>query len=183
MPGFSIHIAVAKQYKNKYPNEIKDEKEFIKGTIAPDLNEEMDEISKDKSKTHYGVWGNYKVEVNIDRFLEDEKVKIQDDYWKGYFLHLLTDYYFYNVDFKEELEQIIQNQDKFYYDYDCINQFIIPEYKIEIIQNIKKYMDFIEGSPKYLKKDKIIEFIEKISSLDINEQTKIIQKYGMKGIK
>ena len=37
MPGFVIHIAVAKEYINKHKNEIKDEKEFLNGVVAPDL--------------------------------------------------------------------------------------------------------------------------------------------------
>jgi len=54
MPGFTIHIAVAKRYIEKHKSEIKSEEEFIKGAIAPDMNEKMDEIAQDKSKTHYG---------------------------------------------------------------------------------------------------------------------------------
>ncbi len=96
MPGFTIHIAIAKEYVEKHKNEIKNENEFIEGTIAPDLNEEMTEIAKNKSVTHYGKWGKYQVETNIKEFLEDEKVKIDKDYWKGYLLHLIVDHYFYN---------------------------------------------------------------------------------------
>ena len=48
MPGFTIHIAITKEYVEKHKNEIKNENEFIEGTIAPDLNEEMTEIAKNK---------------------------------------------------------------------------------------------------------------------------------------
>lgn len=36
MPGFTIHIAVAKEYIKKHKDEIKNEEEFIKGIIDPD---------------------------------------------------------------------------------------------------------------------------------------------------
>ena len=183
MPGFVIHIAIAKQYIKKHKNEIKDEKEFIKGIIKPDLNEEFTEVIKNKSTTHYGAWGNYEITTNIDQFLKDEKVDIKNDYWKGYLLHLLSDHYFYNIDFNEEMKQIIENNDKFYYDYDCLNKTLINKYEIEQMQNIKKYMNFFDGEPKYLKIDRIIRFIEKISDFNIEEQIKIIEEKGMEGLK
>lgn len=36
MPGFTIHIAIAKEYAKKHEKEIKSMDEFIEGTIAPD---------------------------------------------------------------------------------------------------------------------------------------------------
>lgn len=38
MAGFTIHLAVAKQYNKKHPQQIKNMNEFFKGTLAPDLN-------------------------------------------------------------------------------------------------------------------------------------------------
>lgn len=49
MASFTIHIAVAKNIIKKNKNEIKDYKDFIDGTIAPDL-------STDKNISHYGIW-------------------------------------------------------------------------------------------------------------------------------
>ena len=46
MPGYVIHIAIATQYIKKH-NNIKNEEEFIKGTIYPDSVSE-------KKLTHYG---------------------------------------------------------------------------------------------------------------------------------
>ena len=56
MPGFTIHIAVAKEYAKKHPKEIRDVDEFIKGSIAPD-NISLENSDIDKSTTHYGKWG------------------------------------------------------------------------------------------------------------------------------
>ena len=36
MPGFTIHIAIAKEYAKKHKKEIINEEEFVEGTISPD---------------------------------------------------------------------------------------------------------------------------------------------------
>ena len=158
MPGFTIHLAIAKQYITKNQTKIKLPEEFIKGSIAPDLNEDMTQIATNKSQTHYGKWGNWRCETNIDEFLKDERVDINQDFWKGYCLHLLTDYYYYNKIFTREIQEAIKNKDNFYNDYDCLNKTLIEKYKLSILDNIKKYMYEIDGEPKYLKIDKIIRF-------------------------
>lgn len=185
MPGFTIHIAIGKEYIKKHKGHIQNESEFIKGTIAPDLDENKIDLAKDKSKTHYGKWGNYQVKTNIKSFLQDAKVTIDTDYWKGYLLHLLVDHYFYNISFQQELEAIIQNKDKFYDDYDCLNFELITRFQIEILENVKKYMkiDKNKKEPKYLKKDKVIQFIEEMSNINLEKQMEIIQKEGMEGLK
>ena len=175
MPGLTIHIAIAKQYIAKHKKEIKNEEEFIKGVIAPDLSE-------DKNQSHYGNWEDYKERTNINEFLKNPKVDMRQDYWKGFFIHLLTDHYFYSKNFKRENEEISKNKDKFYNDYDYLNKALREKYKIEPLENIKKYMDIYDGEPKYLKQDKIIEFIEEISNMDIQERIKIIEQNGMGGL-
>ena len=186
MAGFTIHLAIGEQYIEKHKNEIKNEKEFIKGVIAPDLNKKMTDIEKDKSKTHYGKWGNGDSTTNINQFLLDKNVDIKKDYWKGYFLHLLTDYYFYHIDFNRENEQALKNKETFYYDYDCLNKELRKKYlqidKYEL-NSIKKYMNILQEEPKYLKIDKVINFIDKISNFDIDTEIKIIKENGMEGLK
>lgn len=184
MPGFTIHIAIAKQYMKKHKQEIKNEEEFIKGSIAPDLNEEMNGPAEDKSKTHFGKWGNYEVVTYLDEFLKNPTVDILKDYWKGYFIHLFADHYFYNQEkfFKKEYEEMKKNNDKFYNDFNYLNKGLLDRYKIEPLENIKKYMSIHEGEPKYLKLDKIINFIEEISSMNIQEKIKIIEEKGMEGL-
>jgi len=182
MPGYTIHIAIAKQYKKKHELEIKSEDEFIKGVIAPDMNENLDGPSEEKSKTHYGKWGKYEVTTFIDEFLNDSKVDITKDFWKGYFLHLLTDHYFYNKYFKQEHQEMIKNNDRFYYDYDCLNKELIEEYHIQILNNIKNYMNFYDEKPKYLKKAKLIDFIELISNMNIQDKVEMIKQKGMEGL-
>ena len=182
MPGFTIHISIAKEYIEKNKNEIKNKNEFIKGVIAPDMNKKLDGMPEDKSATHYGEWGKYEVTTYIDKFLEDSEIDITQDFWKGYFLHLLTDHYFYNKYFKEEYQEMVKNNDRFYYDYDCLNKRLIEKYEIEILDNIKKYMNMFDEEPKYLKESKVIDFIEEISNMKIQHKVEIIKQKGMEGL-
>jgi len=182
MPGYTIHIAIAKEYMKKHKNEINNEYEFIKGAIAPDMNEKLDGPAEDKSKTHYGKWGKYEVTTYINEFLNDLNVDMTNDFWKGYFLHLLADHYFYNQSFKKEHQEMIKNNDRFYYDYDCLNKELIEDYKIEVLDNIKEFMNFFDAEPKYLKKAKLVDFIDRISDMNIQEKVEIIKKNGMEGL-
>ena len=178
MPGFTIHIAIAKEYAKKHEKEMKNIDEFIEGTIAPDyIPIENKNISK--SETHYGVWGDWtkdNQEIHLDAFLQDEKIDLSKDYWKGYFIHLLTDDYFDRIYFREEAKQAKENQDTFHDDYDCLNAEIKKRYHVEVMEKIEKYMNEINEKPKYLKLQKIIQFIEEISNIDLQQQTEIIKR-------
>ena len=178
MPGFTIHIAIAKEYAKKHEKEMKNIDEFIEGTIAPDyIPIENKNISK--SETHYGIWGDWSKdnqEIHLDAFLQDEKVDLSREYWKGYFIHLLTDDYFDRIYFREEAKQAKENQDTFHNDYDCLNAEIIKRYHVEVMEKIEKYMNEINEKPKYLKLEKIIQFIEEVSNIDLQQQTEIIKR-------
>ena len=96
MPGFVIHIAIAKEYAKNHNKEIKNVQEFIEGAIAPDYIS-LTNPNENKNKTHYGQWGDWtshNQQIHLNEFLKDEKVNLNTDYWKGYFIHLLSDYYF-----------------------------------------------------------------------------------------
>ena len=103
MAGYVIHLAVAESYIKKHEDDIKDYNRFIEGVIFPDS------IS-DKSITHYGEKSS---KTDLKAFLEDNK--IDNDYNKGYFLHLVTDYIFYNKLLKYFSKDI-------YNDYDILNE-------------------------------------------------------------
>lgn len=182
MAGFTIHLAVAKQYHQKHPEEITNLEEFLKGTLAPDLNEEGTDTEKNKSKSHYGKWGNGEAEVHLDQFLHDPKVEMKQDFWKGYFLHLLTDYYFYRIFFAQEFTKLKEAKDNFYHDYDCLNTVLLPKYQITPSENLKKWMGTKEETPKYLKQEKVELFIEKMANISLKEQRKLIEEKGMEGL-
>ena len=183
MAHVAIHEIIADRYIQKHPNEIKDVKEFVKGAVAPDLDEEMTNKRKFKDSSHYGRWSNGNVETNIDKFLEDENVGINQDYWKGYFLHLYTDYQFYNNHFNEEFEEMRRTKGNLREDYDYLFKEILGRYNVTLSKYTDKYVNVKEGEPRYIKLEKLLDFIEEISDINIDDKVKLIKQKGMEGIK
>lgn len=100
MASFNIHLAVGKRYLEK-TNIIKNEKDFYKGIIEPDL-------VSDKKTTHYTGTNDksdllkyLSLKVQLKEYLKNEST--DSDYQKGVFLHLITDYLFFNTFFDNRL--------------------------------------------------------------------------------
>ena len=66
MPSFVIHLAIGKEYIKK--NKIKNEKEFLRGSIAPDFKNDWKSINKEKKESHFTSLMNVKQVVDIDKF-------------------------------------------------------------------------------------------------------------------
>lgn len=150
MPGYVIHLAVAKQYIKKHKNQIKDEEEFYKGVVYPDS-------VSDKSLTHYG---EKSTKVILKKFFEEKDLKT--DFNKGYFVHLITDYLFYNK-FLDFFSKDIYN------DYDITNKPLIDKYQVNITDDIKEKIFFKDGKTTVFSLENVINFIEKTSEYDINK--------------
>lgn len=148
MPGYVIHLAVAEEYMKNHKNQINDYDKFIEGVIYPD------DVTN-KSITHYGEKTS---KVHLKDFVE-ERV-IDNCFEKGHFLHLITDYLFYNK-FLEYFSKDI------YDDYDKSNEYLIKKYGVKIPANIKNKVFYKKGSTKVFTIESICEFIEKISKYDI----------------
>ncbi len=119
-------------------------------------------------------WKEDSDKIYLDKFLEDPKVDLNKDYWKGYFIHLLTDYYFARVYFVKEIIDAKNNNDTFYHDYDCINEELINKYHVKVLDEIKKYLSCVNDEPRYLKINKVINFIETMSNLNLEEEVNLI---------
>lgn len=161
MPGFVIHIAVAKEYLKKHNNNEYDD-EFIKGNILPDLTD-------DKTKTHYGKSPTY---TNLKEFLLHNK--LNNSLNKGIFLHLITDYLFYNY----YLENVPRKSSKeiLHNDYDIINKDLIEKYDIKLPENIEKYVFYKNGESKILTFNLAVKVIKEISELNIEKvQEEVIE--------
>ncbi len=149
MAGYIIHLAVAEAYIRKHSEDIKDYNKFIEGVIFPDS-------VSDKSITHYGEKSS---KVNLNLFLE--KNDITDDYNKGYFLHLVTDYIFYNK-FLECFSSDIYN------DYDILNKKLEKKYRVKVPEKIKGKVFYKEGKTKILQLENVEEFIENVSDYKLS---------------
>lgn len=148
MPSLDIHIALARKYL-KIHNDIKDEVEFIKGSLAPDL-------AIDRIKSHY----TKKVDKNnLEEILKNKvdlpeylaKTKINTDYEKGYFFHLLTDFLFFNNFFdKNYVVKTDYNNFKkdLYYSYNKAHKYLINNYDISYEPFQKEVEKRISSSQK-----------------------------------
>ena len=175
MPGLTIHLAIAKQYlnKNKEKNEV--EEQFIEGSIAPDLAE-------NKSISHYGFRS---ANPNLYDFLQENDVK--NSYNRGYFLHLLTDllFYHYLIDIDEIKKKLTHEvwRESIYNDYDVLNPILISKYNLEIIDKISYYMTSSKkGKLKILNEEELFEFIDKVSSVNLEELIENIKSNEIKYI-
>lgn len=161
MAGYVIHLAVAEEYIRKHKDENADYKEFIKGVIFPDS-------VKDKSETHYGTESS---KSNVYKFLLDKK--LDTSFNRGYFLHLLTDYIFYN----KYLDCISKD---IYNDYDILNRTLINKYNVKIPKEVENSVFFLEGELKILSLEMIDNLIEEISNMSIDKVKEEIIKIPSK---
>lgn len=157
MPGYVIHLAVAKEYLKKSKNRNENEEEFINGVIFPDSVE-------DKAITHYGEKSS---KSNLYEFLKDKNVN--NSFNRGYFLHLLTDYLFYN----KYVDRMTKDM---YNDYDITNKKLIDKYNVELPNEIKGSVFFKEGDLQILSYELLYKMIDEISNMDIDKIAKDVIK-------
>ncbi len=148
MPGYVIHLAVGKVYSQN--NKINNISDFQKGIIAPDM-------ARDKTKSHYGP---YSSQPNLKEYIEMNKNF--DDFKEGYFLHLLTDYLFYN-------RFLTKWDPNIYEDYDKLNNAIIKKYGIIVPKEIQNIVQYVIGKPKVLDENKLYQFIDSVGKVDIRK--------------
>lgn len=149
MPGYVVHVAIAQEYLKKQKKEYS--KEFIDGVIYPDLVSE-------KSKTHYGKSPAY---TSLSEFLKVNN--IDTEFNKGHFLHIVTDYLFYNY-YLEKLEK-----PQIFDDYDYTNKFLIEKYNVILPDKVKDKVFFKEGEPKLLTYQLACKVIDDISNLNLEK--------------
>ncbi len=157
MAGYVIHLAIAEEYLKKHKDVKEDYDEFIKGVIYPDS-------VTDKSLTHYGIKSS---KVILKDFLQDNE--INNSYMRGYFLHLITDYLFYN----KYLEKFTKD---IYNDYDILNKRLIEKYNVVLPENIQNNVFYKEGETKILTMELAIKIIDEISDLNLNAVEKEIRE-------
>ena len=155
MPGYVIHLAVAEEYLKKHKDE--DYNEFINGVIFPDS-------IKDKLLTHYGEKSSVS---NLYEFLKANK--LENSFKRGYFLHLLTDYLFYN-------KYIDRMSKDMYNDYDILNKILIEKYDVRLPESVKDTVFFKDGQLVILSLELITKMIDDISNMDLELIEKEVYK-------
>ncbi len=114
MPSWITHLVTAKKIKHQ-----EEENEFIFANIMPDILEgynvqEVSKIVRDY-QTHYPK----KQEINgitipvpdIQKFKEQYREKLQNPIIKGYYCHLLTDYYWNTYTYENYFESYKKEED------------------------------------------------------------------------
>ena len=190
MASFNIHLAIGKRYLEKNKLGI-DEKKFYRGIVDPDLvpNKKISHYTSFNDKMYLLEYLSHKVELK--NYLDNEYDA--SDYQKGIFLHLITDYLFFNNFFDCEY---LKNVDYFefcrdlYYSYSLINEYLDNKYGInykdfgsELEDNIalnkqSKKADSQIGK-NILPVEKVDAFIEYVSDIDLEKYScKIIENGG-----
>lgn len=157
MPGYVIHLAVAEEYLKNHKNKSEEYSEFIEGVIFPDS-------VKDKSETHYGVKSSVS---NLYEFLKENE--IDTSFKRGYFLHLLTDYLFYN-------RYVDRMSKDMYNDYDILNSKLIEKYNVVLPEKVKNQVFFKDGELVILSMELIDKLVFDISKMDIDDIAKEVNE-------
>lgn len=158
MPGYVIHLAVAEKYLEKHKDKNENYNDFIEGVIFPDS-------TKIKSETHYGEKSS---ESNLYEFLKEHE--INNSFERGYFLHLLTDYLFYN-------RYIDKISEKIYNDYDVLNDALIERYHVVLPAKVKNQVFSKEGTLDILSMELLDKLIEDISNMDLEKVSDDVKKH------
>ncbi len=172
MASAIIHLAVANEI-NKVLN--KDYKSIMIGAIAPDIWKQVGEVSKLPS--HF--LDNDETDVpNIDRFLDKYKDMLNNDFVMGYYIHLLTDYYWFKYflpSIFNESKSILTRLDgtKIYLTEKELGEYIYNDYtnlNVEVIDEYGLVLDlFYEETPNFkdiiseIPMDKIDVLMDKMS--------------------
>lgn len=166
MPGYVIHLAATEEYLKKQDKNRKENyKNFIEGVIFPDSVSE-------KSLTHYGKNSS---SVNLVTFLNNNS--IEESFNRGYFLHLLTDYLFYN-------KYIEYFSNDIYNDYDILNKSLIEKYNVKLPKKVKNQVFFKENLDlKILSLELVDNLILEVSSKNLDMLKNEIEKDPIKWTK
>jgi len=175
MASMVIHMCVANEV-NKFLGRKQDE--LLIGSIAPDISRE---IGENKQKSHFKNEGE--MIPNLDEFLKKYKENLSDDFVLGYYIHLYTDYLWFNYFIPEVLDNgIIKKLDGttvgctgnmaleyIYNDYTNLNVCLIDNYNLNLdifYNEIPKLNNIIEEIPM----EKINLVIEKCGIVIANSK-------------
>ena len=100
----------------------------------------------------------------------DQCDEINNSFERGYFLHLLTDYLFYN-------RYIDKISEKIYNDYDVLNDALIEKYHVVLPAKIKNQVFSKEGTLYILSMELLDKLIEEISNMDLEKVSDEVKKH------
>lgn len=174
----TIHLAIAKKYLETHTT--LNYREVIAGTLYPDAADSNDESHyTDLNRGNDNV-SHVRGKVNLYSFLKDHEYL--NDFELGWFLHLVTDYLFFEECF--DTEYLLENSyEQFckdlYFAYDRLNLYLSEKYNITEDDYIDYPSEYYSGVPYeecILSRDLIDAFVNRVSSIDLETYIKKIQK-------
>jgi hypothetical protein len=173
MASLMIHMLVGQEYCKKH--RVKNVDAFLEGNIAPDL-------VKDKRPTHFSniVHNKTYTETIINKVnlpVCCDNINLDSDFHRGGFLHLLTDYVFFNkylIDCpgykKIEAQSMFDIQDSLYRDYYRINNWIMNMYSdIKIDMLPENTTTTGTGKMEIIRLNDLRKIVEYCSNLDLDK--------------
>ena len=162
MASAVIHLCVAKEV-NKYLK--MDENMLLLGSIAPDLAKQ---INQTKEISHFLDHTNEDDIPNIDLFLAKYKAELTIPFEMGYFIHLLTDKYWFRDYVYMYLDRFSKSKTKKGITYTALRDLIYNDYtnlNIDLIDKYNLSLDLFANEIE-LPKSKITEIpVEKLGIL------------------
>lgn len=180
MASSPIHLAIAKNYLIK--NSKLDRKQVLMGTLYPDT-------VKDKNISHYADRekrgkdnvSNLEGKVNLYSFLQEHDINSSFEF--GWFIHLVTDYLFFDELFTHEYlltHSFEEFRKDLYFAYDSLTNYLIEKYNITT-QDYTIYTNQFfpgKGYQECLFTPLMIDsFIARVSSINLEEYVKKIKLY------
>lgn len=187
MASSVIHMAVANEV-NKVLK--RDNSKLLIGSIAPDISKQ---IGQDRNISHFIFKEGL---IDLDKFLDKYKNNLDDDFVLGYYIHLLTDYFWFKYFMpeitnysiiktldgkelklsKEEICQYIYN------DYTNINIKVINEYNMDLkifFNELPEIKNIIEEIPM----EKLQVIVDKAGIIIMNSTNGKNYTFDIKNVK
>ena len=182
MASLVTHLIIGQEHLKQFKEY--DSIDFLKGTLDPDYLHIAYE--QDKAKLHYGLphnenlspQQNFKNKTFLEKFLEQNK--IDTSYKRGYFLHLIADYYFYNE--LVEIDKVNKFSDQIlkkvlFDDHEKVQGVLIKKYSPIFDVNLESVQFIKENYSKISEKEKptlfnlknLENYIEFCSKLDLDD--------------
>lgn len=168
MASAVIHLCIAKEV-NKYLN--MNEKLLLLGTIAPDISKQ---IGQSKEISHFLDHSDEDDIPNINRFLEKYKDELNKPFEMGYFIHLLTDKYWFRDYIYEFIGRYAKENNKKNLTYTALKEIIYGDYtniNIDLITHYDLALDLFYEDFKYP--------TSRITEIPIDKLPIIVEKMGL----
>lgn len=168
MASAIIHLCVAKEV-NKYLK--MNENELLLGSIAPDIAKQ---IGQTKEISHFLDYTNEDDIPNIDRFLKKYRDSLNNPFDMGYFIHLLTDKYWFRDYVYQYIERYTKNNTKKKITYTAIRDVIYNDYTNINTDLIDKYT-----LPLKIFYSEFTRPVSNITEIPIDKLDILIEKMGL----